>query len=220
MSHKFETHAHTSEGSPCAMVPARQVIEAYKKSGYSGIVITDHISRWSTGIHQGSWEDKINQIKLGWEIALNEGQKLELPVFLGFEITIDSTGRDFLIYADNYDFLYRYENIFELSLEELFSLSKQHNFIIIAAHPFRNHDTPPDAQYLHGAEIHNGNKRHANDNQLAENWMNNTHLIALSGSDFHEYGDITSGITLNHQPVTMNEFISALKRKAFKIIAD
>ena len=217
MNYKFEIHAHTLEGSPCAEVCAKDLIQNYHKNGYSGIIITDHISRWSAGLPDGSWEERIKQIESGWSLAHKEGLKYGINVLLGFEITLDSTGRDFLVYSDDYNFLYENENIFSLDLKSLYALSEIHNFIIISAHPFRNHSNPPDERYIHGAEIYNGNRRHENDNHLAQEWISKTNLIALSGSDFHESGDISSGITLDCVPQTITEFINIIKKNEYHL---
>ena len=40
-----EIHLHTKESSSCSEIPAREMVKAYKKEGYSTIIITDHCSK-------------------------------------------------------------------------------------------------------------------------------------------------------------------------------
>ncbi len=40
-----ELHLHTKESSSCSQIPAKEMIQEYKKQGYSTIVITDHCSK-------------------------------------------------------------------------------------------------------------------------------------------------------------------------------
>jgi len=41
----YDTHVHTAEVSGCARIPARQVVRLYRDAGYTGIVVTDHLTR-------------------------------------------------------------------------------------------------------------------------------------------------------------------------------
>jgi histidinol phosphatase-like PHP family hydrolase len=56
-----ELHLHTKESSSCSEIPAKQMIETYKKEGYSTIVITDHCSKSKMDrLGNISWREKID----------------------------------------------------------------------------------------------------------------------------------------------------------------
>ena len=40
---KYETHLHTSPVSKCAKASVRESLEFYKKAGYAGVFITNHL---------------------------------------------------------------------------------------------------------------------------------------------------------------------------------
>ena len=59
----FEMHAHTDETSNCAKIPAKEMVEIYKKLGYDGIVVTDHLSThtyFKYDYNNLSWDEKID----------------------------------------------------------------------------------------------------------------------------------------------------------------
>lgn len=39
---RIEMHVHTSEGSPCARVEAKNIVKAYSEAGYDAVIITNH----------------------------------------------------------------------------------------------------------------------------------------------------------------------------------
>ena len=43
---KIELHAHTSEVSPCANVPAAEMVADYARAGYGAVVVTDHFNNY------------------------------------------------------------------------------------------------------------------------------------------------------------------------------
>ena len=43
----FEMHLHTAGVSTCAHVPAEKSMRLYKRAGYAGVVVTDHINSLS-----------------------------------------------------------------------------------------------------------------------------------------------------------------------------
>ena len=65
-----ELHLHTKESSSCSNIPAKEMIEAYNKKGYSTIVITDHCSKGKMErLGNISWKQKMNYVFTGFDIA-------------------------------------------------------------------------------------------------------------------------------------------------------
>ena len=59
-----ELHMHTKESSSCSQVPAKRMIEEYKKKGYSTIVITDHCSKNKMDrLGDIPWKEKIDYVQ-------------------------------------------------------------------------------------------------------------------------------------------------------------
>ena len=217
MKYKFETHAHTSEISPCAQVKACDVIKEYHDNGYSGIVITDHVGGWSFDVMSGSWKDKIDKLIKTYDIAQNTGQKLGIRVLFGIELALGEPFRDYLVYGIDYEFLYESEYLYCMNNKEFFKIAQENNYLLFAAHPFRYPKNTMDSRYLHGVEVYNGNKRHNSHNEDALAWAKKHNKIQISGSDFHEYGDITAGIYLPSVPNTISEFTDMLKKDSHTI---
>ena len=92
-----ELHLHTKESSSCSKIPAKQMIEEYKKEGYSTIVITDHCSKSKMDrLGDISWREKIDYVYRGFDIAKQYGNELGMNILLGVEITLQITDSDYI----------------------------------------------------------------------------------------------------------------------------
>ncbi len=213
----YETHAHTAEASPCALVYAKDVVTEYKEHGYDGIIITDHVGSWGFSSTNGTWDRKVDNFVRAYENAKNEGIKQGINVLFGAEIALSPPYRDYLVYGLEPDFFYSHENVYYLRPDELSELVHSEGALIFAAHPFRGQSGPPDAKFMDGAEVYNGNKRHESRNHKAKRWAEKHGLIKISGSDYHEYGDISSGISLDNNPKDIMEFVDIIKRGEYEL---
>lgn len=134
-----ELHSHTKESSPCSEIPAKQMIEEYKKKGYATIVITDHCSKSKMGrLGDLSWKEKIDYVYRGFDIAKQYGNELGMNILLGVEITLQITHSHYLIYGIDKEFLYENKNIYEFALEKLYKLCNKKRYLLVQAHPFRD----------------------------------------------------------------------------------
>ena len=218
LKYLFETHAHTSEISPCSQVCASDVIIDYHKKGYDGVIITDHVGNWSFDMLTGTWKDKIDLMVKAYKSAKKMGDRLGVKVLFGMEAALSNPYRDYLVYGFDYDFLYQYENIHEMNLEKFYRLAQENDFILIAAHPLRYDRNSMDARYLDGVEIYNGNPRKNNNNDKALKWANKNNMIKLAGSDYHQHGDISAGVYLPLVPDTIKEFVEIIKSGNYELI--
>ncbi|MBR6701895.1 MAG: PHP domain-containing protein, partial [Clostridia bacterium] len=50
MSFLFDIHIHTEESSKCGETSAAKVVERYKKLGYDGLCITDHMNKPNSAV--------------------------------------------------------------------------------------------------------------------------------------------------------------------------
>src|SRR5690554_4993817 len=116
-THKYETHAHTSESSTCAKITAKELVHFYKNRGFSGICVTDHFLNGNTTAPRSlPWAERIELFCGGYENACVEGRKTGLDVFFGWEYTYKAT--DFLTYGLDKEWLLDHPELLDLSLEE------------------------------------------------------------------------------------------------------
>ena len=96
MSYKYETHMHTAESSACATSTGAEMARAHKEAGYTGIFITDHFFNGNTTVpRELPWQERVARFCLGYEHAKQEGDKIGLQVFFGFEYAYH--GAEFLV---------------------------------------------------------------------------------------------------------------------------
>jgi len=215
-----ELHLHTKESSSCSEIPAKKMIEEYHKENYSTIVITDHCSKGKMERLGGiSWKEKIDYVYNGFNIAKQYGNKLGINVLLGIEITLQSTDSDYLIYGINKDFLYEHENIYKYSLEELYKICNEREYLLIQAHPFRDNIQLAPLEYIDGIEVFNGCQDEISRNDKALEYGKNTDKILTSGSDFHRLTDLArGGIITEIEIKDISQLVRILKNKEYKII--
>jgi len=97
------------------------------------------------------------------------------------------------------------------------NIKKFHEYIhgtsimIYQAHPFRAAVFPEKPEYLDGIEVYNGNPRHESHNEKAVEYAKKHNLKMISGSDFHQAGDLArGGIVLTAAPKDSMELAKML----------
>ena len=217
-----ELHLHTKESSSCSNISAKEMIEVYKKKGYSTIVVTDHCSKGEMErLGNISWKQKMDYVFTGFDITKEYGKSLELNILLGVEITLYQTDSDYLVYGIDKDFLYNNEKIYEYSLSELYDLCHRKDYILVQAHPFRDNIELAPLEYIDGIEIFNGCHDEVSRNEKAEEYGMSTNKILTSGSDFHNLEDLArGGIVTTEEIKDIKQLVKVLKNKEFKVIKD
>ena len=100
----YETHMHTSEGSACAKNSGAEMARVYAVAGYTGIIITDHFFYGNTAVDRTlPWSEWVERHCLGYEHAKEEGDRLGLQVFFGWESGY--RGTEFLVYGPDKQWL-------------------------------------------------------------------------------------------------------------------
>ena len=132
----YETHMHTCQGSRCGVSTGREHARFYHEHGYQGIIITDHFLGGNTAVNRSlTWREQMNQFCSGYEDALNEGIRLGLDVFLGWEQTFD--GDDYLFYGLDKTWLIEHPEVAQWTRAEQFKQVHIHGGCVVQAHPFR-----------------------------------------------------------------------------------
>lgn len=183
----YETHMHTCQASACGKSTGREHARYYKDHGYQGIIITDHFFGGNTACARaGSWVDRVHQFASGYEDAWNEGQRIGLDVFFGWEQNYD--GDEYLIYGPDVQWMIDHPEIEHCSRADQLRLVHEAGGAIIQAHPFRVRDylsrITLGLDYADGAEIANAGNTQVSD-YYANIYAKQYGLIATCGSDNH-----------------------------------
>ncbi len=223
MAYRYETHLHTAQGSRCASATGAQMARAHKEKGYTGIFVTDHFFNGNTTVSRDlPWKERVELFCRGYEDALQEGRKIGLDVFFGFEYGYQ--GADFLVYALDRKWLEDHEDIDRWDPREAFACMRKDGGFIVQAHPFRERDYishislfPRDVD---GVETVNGA-------HLKEPWMNERaalyagmfHLPVTAGSDSHHLsGLFGSGVETEEPIKTPLDYLRLMKEGRLKLL--
>ena len=218
----YETHTHSCEVSKCGQMPAAEVVRFYAEAGYSGLVLTDHLSRHTFSHMEGAdWDEKIDHFLTGYSAALSESAKHPgFTVLLGAEVRLDGdTDNDYLLYGVSEAFLRNAPGLLQMSFAEMADYVHAQGLLLVQAHPFREDMTIADWRLLDGVEVFNGNPSHESNNAIANAWAERHHLLKTSGSDFHgEWGKSSGGI-VTHAPVADNaQWLALLQSGAYSVL--
>ncbi len=218
----FETHAHTSEVSGCARIPAEAVVKAYINARYDGMVITDHMSCHSVDKLTGkSWNEKIDFFVSGYNAAVKAAAKLSssFTVLFGMELRFHcDKSNDYLVYGISEEFLRGQPGLLDSSLKEFRKVADKNGLLIFQAHPFRCGMVIADYRLLDGAEVYNGNSSHNSNNDIANIWAEKYNLRKSSGSDFHGmWGMAPGGIRLLEKTKSNEQLAELLRTKKYRL---
>ena len=212
MSYRYETHMHTVEGSACGRSTGKEMVRAYKEAGYTGVFVTDHFFNGNCAIDRDlSWEEKVEQFCKGYENAKEEGDKIGLDVFFGFEYCVDAA--DFLVYNLSKEWLLKYPDIDKWEPRKAFAQMHADGGFIVHAHPFRERDYinhihlfPRDVD---GVEILNGG-------QLREPWMNERAKIYAMMYEL----PVTSGVEMAKRIEEPTDYLKNMRAGEITLLAE
>lgn len=218
----YETHCHSSQCSRCARSSAQELVLAYHRAGYAGLVLTDHFIFGNTAVDPSlPWEKRMRSYYDAYLQAKQVGDQLDFDVIFGIEHAYGD-GKEVLLYGIGLDFLLVNPDIPELSLDELVSRVHEASGIVIQAHPYRdryyvNMAVEPRADIVDGLEIFNSGNQPGEDRK-AWNLAQTGDYILTSGGDIHFAGDPRigqAGLLLPHRVRDHREFTGALKRRNY-----
>jgi hypothetical protein len=222
----YDTHVHTQEASCCGTSTAEEQVRAFKKKGYTGIIITDHFVKGYTNFDESKpWDEQVRFFISAYEKAKKEGDRIGLDVFLGWEYTSAalSQGLDFLTYGLTPKFLLAYPDILDIPIEAYSALVRKHGGYLAQAHPFRDikkdpQSGPIDYRLMDGVEVYNSGKPGwAND--MAYEFAIRHNLPIQAGSDSHhvDYPTTPCGITLKNKAKNIFDIINAIVTRKVEI---
>ncbi len=180
----FDTHIHTKEASSCSEVYAADIVARYKKLGYNGIIVTDHVSASQFKHHGSTYEEQAKKYMEGYKAA-KAFEDENFHVIQGMEIRFLENDNDYLLYGFDEDFIFSQDLTQYKTLEDFRPVVEENGLIIFQAHPFRCGMTVVDQTLLDGIEVYNGHGNHNSSNDIAYKWAQKYSHRMLSGSDYH-----------------------------------
>ncbi|MBO4290999.1 MAG: PHP domain-containing protein [Lachnospiraceae bacterium] len=224
----YETHLHTSEGSACGRSTGAEMARACKAAGYTGIFVTEHFFYGNTAIDRSlPWTDWVEGYCKGYEHAKEEGDRIGLQVFFGWESTYDGT--DFLIYGLDKAWLLAHPQIRDCSIEEQYRLVKADGGIVIHAHPFRERDYIKEVrlfpEWVDGVEVvnaahvkNNPNDPHPEFDDRALEYALKYDFPQTGGSDAHSVRLMGGGMVFPKRLESMQDFMDAVMGRTGKVL--
>ncbi len=213
-----ETHAHTSEVSPCATCDSKKLVDLMILHGYSTVFITNHLSEHT--FYKAKIKNRNEKIEFfleGFELV-KKAADTKINVILAMEISFSGCANDYLVYGITESFLKGNADIVDSTIERFYPLAKKNGLYVIQAHPFRFGSSIVNPDFLDGYEIFNANPRHNSNNDMALNWAKHYSKLTTAGTDFHQPGDAgISGMYFENEIKTSEDYIKALQCKNFVI---
>ena len=227
----YETHMHTVEGSACGRSTGAEMARAYKEAGYTGIIITDHFFYGNTRPDRSlPWADWVNQFCLGYEHAKEEGDKIGLQVFFGWESGYNGT--EFLIYGLDKQWLLDHPEIKDASVKEQMELVHAAGGFISQAHPYREagyiegiHLYPYRVDAVEGYNASHTSKfknppYHPEYNDRAVYYANSYGLPMTAGSDQHDTHMLWGGMVFPRKLTDCRDFAKAVAGREYVQLLD
>lgn len=225
MPYRYETHMHTAEGSGCASATGAEMARAHKEKGWSGIFVTDHFFNGNTAVpRELPWQERVELFCKGYENALEEGKKIGIDVFFGFEYCYQAA--DFLVYNLDKQWLLGHEDIDRWPPREAFAQMREDGGFIVHAHPFRErnyinhiHLFPRDVD---GVEAVNGGQiQYPEMNERAALYAKMYDLPVTAGSDSHHLsGLFGSGIETEEPIREPLDYLRLMREGKLKLLAE
>ncbi len=221
--YKYETHAHTSEVSKCSRISAVKLVQLYKEYRYSGVCITDHFLNGNTTVpSELSWSERIELFCKGYQYAYQEGRRIGIDVFFGWEYSY--LGTDLLTYGLDKEWLLNHPEVLSIDINQYCDLVHKYGGFIVHAHPFR------EAEYIDmirllprkvdAVEVDNSCRTDF-ENKLAEQYADNYNLLKTAGSDNHRGKlDRFSGLQLSRPLDNVNDMVSSIRKAEAVLFSD
>jgi histidinol phosphatase-like PHP family hydrolase len=228
----YETHTHTKEGSACTFCKGVETARAHKEAGYTGIIITNHFFYGNTAVDRTlTWEDWVAEFCSGYYNAKQEGDRIGLQVFLGWESGYQGT--EFLVYGLDEKWLFAHPEIKDATVEEQYHLVKESGGLVVHAHPFREEAYIPQIklypEYIDAVEAINAahscplskSHRHPEYNTRAIVYARQHNLPMTAGSDTHSTTLLGSGMAFERKLADVKDFIKAvINREPYELLSE
>lgn len=227
----YETHLHTAEASACAHYTGREMARACKEYGYTGIFVTDHNWGGNTAIDRSKpWDEWVNDFCKGYENAKDEGDRIGLDVFFGYEAGF--SGTEFLLYGIDKEWMLNNPDIRTADIKKQYRLVHGSGGMVIHAHPCREAGYISEIrlfpELVDGVEGINGahsNPRSAGHNnpeydKRAIAYAAQHKLPITAGSDIHSTDLFGAGIAFRRKLTSSADYVRAILSNEDYVLTD
>ncbi len=223
----YETHVHSKEGSACGQSSAREMVQAYKKAGYAGFVLTNHFIGGNTSVPRDlDWETRMKMYYQAYLDAKEEGDKLDFDVLFGIEEGYGK-GKEVLIYGIDLEFLLAHPDWKSTSIDVYAKWVHEAGGLVVHAHPNRVRDyiisgVKPRYDLCDGIEIYNSYDS-VETNAMSTQDAKDFNKIVISGGDVHSDHDShigLAGMRFEKRIKTNEELVAELKSRNGCLLID
>lgn len=227
----YETHLHCKESSACAVSTAVEMVRAAKKTGYSGIFLTNHNWNGNTCVDRSlPWTEWVHEFCKPYHLAKEEGDRIGLQVFYGYEAGHDAT--EFLIYGVDEEWLCSHPEIKDATVMEQYKLIHDAGGMVIHAHPFREEYYIPEIrlfpEYVDGVEAMNAthsshlSKSHNQPvfDERAIAYAKEHHFPMTAGSDVHSTQMFGGGVAFKTPITSVKDYQNRILSKEGYVLSD
>lgn len=220
--YRYDLHVHTNEASQCAVSSPVEMADMYKEQGFDGIIITDHFYCGNTCVPRDlEWSEWLYRYKQSYVHAKEEGDKIGLDVFYGWEYTYK--GIDFITLGLDNDWLLLHPEVRSIDITDYLKLVRDSGGYIIHAHPFREAGYIPYIRLMprlvDAVEVINASRTQF-ENERALDYAKAYGLALAGGSDAHSNGwKRFAGIETNVKMNSVADIIEAVKRGNCEVIS-
>ena len=225
MQYRYETHCHSAQCSACSHSTAQELVRAYHKAGFAGLVLTDHFIFGNTAVDRSlPWEAQMRCYFQAYLDACDAARDLDFDVIFGLEHAYGD-GKEVLLYGIDLAFLLENSDIPTLTLDEIVARVHAYGGIVVQAHPYRsrsyvNMKVGPRDDLVDGIEVYNAGNQPEEDRKAVALGRKKDYILT-SGGDIHAVHNPrlgTAGITLLYRVHDEKELVAALKRHDHSLI--
>lgn len=208
-----ETHLHTSDISPCGKIRAEEMVELYKKEGYSTVCVSDHFMSYVFDVLGDiSWEDKVTVFMSSYYRAKTVGDKLGVNVILAPEFHFQKSVNDYIALGVTKEFLVAHPELPNMTIEEFYPVAKENGLFVIQAHPYRDGMCYATPDFADALEAYNSSPRHENYTEKTLKLATEHGLFVTAGSDAHRHEDVAlTGLISDSEIRTADELIELIR---------
>ena len=215
----YETHVHSKYASLCGWCTPKELVQAYKKAGYTGFVLTDHFVRGNANVPSNlDWSSRMHIYYDAYLEAKEEGDKIDFDVFFGLEHCY-ANGKEVLIYGIDLEFLLNHPELNKAQIEMYADLVHEVGGILVHAHPHRireyiDPNFAPRYDVCDGIEVYNSGDSDEI-NELALRDAITLNKLMTSGGDVHKVENEPklgrAGMGFDRRLKDIHDFVQAIK---------
>ena len=216
MPYTYETHLHTCQGSACGVSTGREHARFYREIGYTGIIMTDHFFHGNTAVDRHlPWEERIDLFFRGYEEAKEEGDKIGLDVFFGYEQNF--AGDEYLIYGLDKAYMKAHPEMEHWTRQQQLEEVHRAGGCVIQAHPFRLRSYMDKirlgAQFCDGIEAANAGNDAVEDARAIRYGRGMGFLMTAGSDNHHSPTQQVFGVTLDRRLSRIEDYVEMILKK-------